>query len=587
MIAYFSMEVGVDPLVPTYAGGLGVLAGDLVRAAADLGLPFVAVTLLHRKGYFRQHLDPSGRQSEQPTDWPVEASLEPLTTRVTVTIDGRPVVVRVWQRRVQGIGGATVPVFYLDTDSDENTKEDRALTHFLYGGDAAYRLAQEAVLGIGGVRMLRALGYTHIRRFHLNEGHSALLIMELVAERLRSAHRTTATEDDVDAVRQMCVFTTHTPVAAAHDQFPPNLAEQVLGSTPMSQLMHRCCYGGALNLTYLALNFSRYVNGVAMRHGEVSRRMFAGYEIDAITNGVHAATWVSPPFAALFDRYIPTWRRDNFGLRYAVSIPRDEVWNAHLAAKLRLLELVNRSQAPPFEPSVLTLGFARRATAYKRADLIVSDLDRLRGVTAAAGRLQIVFAGKAHPRDEAGKRVIEQIFRARHALRGDLPIAYLEDYDMAQAAILTSGADVWLNTPQPPLEASGTSGMKAALNGVPSLSVLDGWWLEGHVEGITGWAIGGDGRRSLEQPVDSVADATALYDVLERVVLPVFYQRRSVFIDVMRHAIALNGAFFTAQRMLQEYVIKAYNLEPAMAAEPGSSPSPPVAATAAANRTGS
>jgi glycogen phosphorylase len=562
MIAYFSMEVGVDPLVPTYAGGLGVLAGDFVRAAADFGLPFVAVTLLHRKGYFRQHLDSSGRQSEQPTDWLVEASLEPLTARVTVTIDGRPVVVRVWQRRVQGIAGATVPVFYLDTDVDENTKEDRALSHFLYGGDAAYRLAQEAVLGIGGVRMLRALGYTHIRRFHLNEGHSALLIMELVAERLRSAHRTTATEDDVDAVRQMCVFTTHTPVAAAHDQFPPNLAEQLLGSTPMSQLMHRCCYGGALNLTYLALNFSRYVNGVAMRHGEVSRRMFAGYEIDAITNGVHAATWVSPPFAALFDRYIPTWRQDNFGLRYAVSIPRDEVWNAHLAAKLRLLELVNRSQAPPFEPSVLTLGFARRATAYKRADLIVSDLDRLRSVTAAAGRLQIVFAGKAHPRDEEGKRVIEHIFRARNALRGDIAIAYLEDYDMTQAAILTAGADVWLNTPQPPLEASGTSGMKAALNGVPSLSVLDGWWLEGHVEAITGWAIGGDGRRSLEQPVDSVTDATALYDVLERVVLPVFYQRRNVFIDVMRHAIALNGSFFTAQRMLQEYVIKAYNLEP-------------------------
>ena len=586
MIAYFSMEVGVDPLVPTYAGGLGVLAGDFVRAAADLGLPFVAVTLLHRKGYFRQHLDSSGRQSEQPTDWPVEASLEPLTTRVTVTIDGRPVVVRVWQRRVQGIAGATVPVFYLDTDVDENTKDDRALSHFLYGGDAAYRLAQEAVLGIGGVRMLRALGYTHIRRFHLNEGHSALLIMELVAERLRSAHRTTATEDDVDAVRQMCVFTTHTPVASAHDQFPPNLAEQVLGSTPMSQLMHRCCYGGALNLTYLALNFSRYVNGVAMRHGEVSRRMFAGYEIDAITNGVHAVTWVSAPFAVLFDRYVPTWRRDNFSLRYAVSIPRDDVWDAHVAAKLRLLELVNRSQAPPFEPSVLTLGFARRATAYKRADLIVSDLDRLRSVTAAAGRLQIVFAGKAHPRDEEGKRVIEHIFRARNALQGDIAIAYLEDYDMTQAAILTAGADVWLNTPQPPLEASGTSGMKAALNGVPSLSVLDGWWLEGHVEGITGWAIGADGRRSLEQPVDSVTDATALYDVLERVVLPVFYQRRNVFIDVMRHAIALNGSFFTAQRMLQEYVIKAYNLEPAMAAEPGSSPSPPVAATAAANRTG-
>jgi starch phosphorylase len=582
MIAYFSMEIAIDSSVPTYAGGLGVLAGDIVRAAADLALPFVAVTLLHRKGYFRQRLDMAGRQSEQPIDWRVEAFLEPTITRVTVTINGRPVVVRAWKRSVRGTSGAAVPVFFLDTDVDENTADDRALSYFLYGGDAAYRLAQEAVLGIGGVRMLRALGYPHIRRFHLNEGHSALLVMELVAERVGSAHRTTATEDDVEAVRQMCVFTTHTPVPAAHDQFPPALAERVLGSTPMTQLMHRCCYDGALNMAYLALNFSGYVNGVAMRHGEVSRRIYADYVIDAITNGVHAATWVSPSFAMLFDQYMPGWRRDNFSLRYAVSLPRHEVWDAHVAAKLRLVELVNRSHMPAFDPSVLTLGFARRATAYKRADLIVSDLDRLRAVTAKAGRVQIVFAGKAHPRDEEGKRVIEHIFQARSALRGDIAIAYLEDYDMAQAAILTSGSDVWLNTPQPPLEASGTSGMKAALNGVPSLSVLDGWWLEGHVEGITGWAIGSDGRRPLQQPGERAAYAAALYDALERTVLPTFYQRRDGFIEVMRHAIALNGSFFTAQRMLQEYVTKAYNLEPVGDADADRSGSAPLGTTASA-----
>jgi len=562
MIAYFSMEIGVDPLIPTYAGGLGVLGGDIVRAAADLGLPFVAVTLLHRKGYFRQRLDAAGRQREEPTEWNVAASLEPATPRVTVMINNRSVVVRAWQRLVRGADGAGVPVLFLDTDVEENTPDDRALSHHLYGGDAAYRLAQEAVLGIGGVRLLRALGYAQIRRFHLNEGHSALLTVELVAERLRAAHRTMATDEDVEAVRQMCVFTTHTPVPAAHDQFPPDLAERVLGPTPMSQLMHRCCYAGALNMTYLALNFSHYVNGVAMRHGEVSRRMFGGHEIDTITNGVHAATWVSPPFAALFDRHIPGWRRDNFSLRYAAGIPRHEVWEAHVAAKLRLIERVNRSQSPPFDPSFLTLGFARRASAYKRADLIVSDIERLRAVSAGAGHLQIVFAGKAHPHDEEGKRVIEQVFRAREALRNDIAIAYLEDYDMTQAGLLTAGSDVWLNTPQPPLEASGTSGMKAALNGVPSLSVLDGWWLEGHVEGVTGWAIGTDGRRSLEQPVDSAQDAEALYNTLEQAVLPLFYRRRDVFIDVMRNTIALNGSFFTAQRMLHEYAIKAYGLEP-------------------------
>jgi starch phosphorylase len=557
------MEIGVDPQIPTYAGGLGVLAGDIVRAAADLGLPFVAVTLLHRKGYFRQRLDAAGRQREEPTEWDVETTLSSLSSRVAVTISGRPVVVRAWQRSVGGVDGAAVRVLFLDTDVKENAPADRAITHFLYGDDAPYRLAQEAVLGIGGVRMLRALGYAQIHRFHMNEGHSALLVMELLSERLRSAQRATATDEDVQAVRRMCVFTTHTPVPAAHDQFPPALVERVLGVAPMSELMHRCCYGGAFNMTYLALNFSHYINGVAMRHGEVSRRMFGGHEIDAITNGVHAGTWVSPPFARLFDRHIPTWRRDNFSLRYAVSIPRDEVWEAHTEAKLRLLELVNRSQSPPLDPSVMTIGFGRRATAYKRADLIVSDLDRLRAVAAMAGRIQLVFSGKAHPRDEEGKRVIERLFQARDALRDTIAMAYLEEYDITQAGVLTAGSDVWLNTPQPPLEASGTSGMKAALNGVPSLSVLDGWWLEGHVEGVTGWAIGASRMRQVDQSVDAAADAAALYDTLEHTVLPLYYRRHDEFVDVMRYAIALNGSFFTAQRMLQEYMIKAYTFEQA------------------------
>jgi starch phosphorylase len=410
--------------------------------------------------------------------------------------------------------------------------------------------------------MLRALGYGNVHRFHMNEGHSALLVIELVSERLRASGRSTATQEDIDAVRRMCVFTTHTPVTAAHDQFPPELAERVLGTGPMTEMLHRCCYGGSLNMTYLALNFSHYVNGVAMRHGEVSRQMFGGYQVDAITNGVHAATWVSPSFAALFDRRIPGWRRDNFSLRYALGIPRPEIWDAHVSAKLRLIELVNRTHSAPFDPSVLTIGFARRAAAYKRADLLLTDPDRLRAVASMAGRLQVVFAGKAHPRDEAGKQVIERVFHARDVLHDQIPIAYLEDYDMAQGAIVTAGSDVWLNTPHPPLEASGTSGMKAALNGVPSLSVLDGWWLEGHIEGATGWAIGDDARRTTDQPIDmdTAAHATALYDTLERAVLPLFYGRRDGYVDVMRNAIALNGSFFTAQRMLGEYVLKAYDL---------------------------
>jgi starch phosphorylase len=569
MIAYFSMEIGVDPQVPTYAGGLGVLAGDTVRAAADLGLPFVAVTLLHRHGYFRQHLDASGQQYEEPTPWQVEHVLEPLTPHVTVPLNGRLVAVRAWLRMVVGINGASVPVIFLDTDFDANSPSDRTLSHVLYGGDAAYRLSQEAVLGIGGVRMLRALGYSDIHRFHLNEGHSALLVAEQVAERLRRVGRTTVTHEDVEAVRQLCVFTTHTPVSAAQDRFPPALVEQVLGPIPLSQLNHLCCYEGVFNMTHLALNFSHYINGVAMRHGEVSRRTFAGYTIDAITNGVHAATWVSPPFAALYDRLIPGWRRDNFSLRYAISIPRHDIWQAHVAAKQRLVDLVNGAQATRFDPDVLTVGFARRATAYKRADLIVSDLDRLRAVATLAGRVQLVFAGKAHPHDEEGKRVIVRVCQARDVLQPHIAIAYLADYDMTQAGVLTAGADVWLNTPQPPLEASGTSGMKAALNGVPSLSVLDGWWLEGHVEGITGWAIGSDGHSHEPSGVDSATHAAALYDRLERAVLPTFYEHREAFIDMMRYAIALNGGFFTAQRMIQEYLAKAYDLQAQPVPPPG------------------
>jgi starch phosphorylase len=298
---------------------------------------------------------------------------------------------------------------------------------------------------------------------------------------------------------------------------------------------------------------------VALRHGEVSRRMFGGHVIDAITNGVHAERWTSESFRNLFDRHIPGWRRDDFSLRYAVSIPRDEIWEAHVAEKMRLLEHVNRTQSPPLDPSVLTLGFARRASAYKRADLLVTDPERLRAITRRAGRLQVVYAGKAHPRDEDGKRVIERVFQARQALQNDVAIAYVENYDMGMAALVTAGADVWLNTPHPPLEASGTSGMKAALNGVPSLSVLDGWWIEGHVEGVTGWAIGGDRHGTAEQPAETAVHAGSLYDKLEGKILPLFYADRDGFVEVMRSTIALNGSFFTAQRMLQEYLIKAYS----------------------------
>ena len=551
------MEIGLDSAMPTYAGGLGILAGDTVRAAADLKVPLVAVTLLHRRGYFNQKLDAQGKQTEAPAEWKVEGFLTEQEERATLSIEGRSVSLRAWLFEVRGIDGFVVPVYFLDADLPENSEWDRNLTGSLYGGDDRYRLCQEAFLGIGGVRMLRALGYQQIERFHMNEGHSSLLTVELLRERASAENRTVIEQDDLEAIRNLCVFTTHTPVPAGHDRFPLSLVLRVLGLAPIRDMRAVLLYEGSLNMTYLALKLSRYVNGVAKKHGQVSRQMFGGYEIDSITNGVHVATWTSASFQEIFDRYVPGWRRDNFSLRYALSIPLTDVWEAHRQAKGELLALIRQETGIALAPDAFTLGFARRATPYKRPDLLFRELGRLRAVAATVGRIQIVYAGKAHPRDQGGKELIERIFNVRDALEKEIPLVYLPNYDMRLAKLITAGVDLWLNNPQPPLEASGTSGMKAALNGVPSLSVLDGWWIEGHIEGVTGWGIGEDSRYETGEG-DGEGDAAALYDKLEKTILPLFYKQRDGFISVMRGAIALNGSFFNTERMVQEYVLKAY-----------------------------
>jgi starch phosphorylase len=556
-IAYFSMEVAVDPAIPTYSGGLGILAGDTLRSAADLGVPLVGVTLLHRKGYLRQTLDSSGRQSEQPEAWDVRQTVTEMPARVAASVEGRTVYVRAWRYEVVGVGGAKVPVFFLDTDLPENAAADRTLTDCLYGGDERYRLSQEVVLGIAGVRMLRALGYRDVGRYHMNEGHAALLGLELLEVEAAAAGRSTITWADVEAVRSRCVFTTHTPVPAGHDKFPMELVRQVVGPRNFDFEWRGIVYvEGLFNLTYVALSLSQYVNGVAKRHAEVSRLMYGRHEIDAITNGVHAATWTSPPVRRLFDRHIPDWRSDNFSLRYAHSIPREEIWNAHAEAKDALLREVNARHAASMEAGVFTIGFARRATAYKRPDLLFHDLDRLRAIAAAAP-IQVVMAGKAHPRDAEGKQLIRRLFDSIERLRGQVKAIYLENYDMALARLITAGVDLWLNTPQPPLEASGTSGMKAAMNGVPSLSVLDGWWTEGHIEGVTGWAIDAAGSSASEAERRS-ADAANLYDKLQRLILPLYYHDRDRYAGIMAHCIGLNASFFNTHRMVQQYVLKAY-----------------------------
>ncbi len=583
LVAYFSMEIALQPEIPTYGGGLGVLAGDTIRAAADLRTPMVAVSLLHRKGYFQQKLDASGWQTEEPAVWPIANYLEEMQARVVVRIEGQSVQIRAWKYKVRGPDDFYVPVYLLDTDLPENGPWHRTLTDFLYGGDQAYRLCQEEVLGVGGVRMLRALGYEHCARFHMNEGHAGLLTVELLEEEVRKAGRKTIIAEDIETVRNKCSFTTHTPVTAGHDQFPMelvtrmlevpeairgmqdlfclDLAGRVMGKSEGAAASANGFYaGGTLNMTFLALNLSHYVNGVAKKHGEVSRLMFAGYAIDAITNGVHGATWTAPAFQALYDRYIPGWREDNYSLRYALSIPSHEIWGAHQQAKQALLDLVKQQTGVALNPEVLTIGFARRAATYKRADLVFRDLARLKAIVAHAGPLQFVFAGKAHPQDQPGKELIKRIYQAQAALQSVIPMAYLPNYDVAAAKVLTSGVDLWLNTPLPPLEASGTSGMKAALNGVPSLSILDGWWIEGCIEGRTGWAIGERSDATTPNEDRSASDALSLYEKLQHIVMPLFYSDRDRYVDVMRHVIALNGSFFNTQRMIQQYIAKAYFL---------------------------
>ncbi|MGD0907026.1 MAG: alpha-glucan family phosphorylase [Candidatus Acidiferrales bacterium] len=556
-IAYFSMEIALDPAMPTYGGGLGVLAGDMLRSAADLELPIVAVTLAHRKGYFRQHIDAEGNQTEEADPWTPETVLQPVQRKFTVQIEQRDVQVRAWRYNIHGLSGFIVPVYMLDTDLPENTEWDRTLTDTLYGGDQHYRICQEVLLGMGGVQLLRAVGLKNLSSYHMNEGHAAFLTLALLEETLKQRKYTVPVEADVEVVRRRCVFTTHTPVEAGHDRFGWDLVLQVLGEK-QTELLKQSGFASAsmLNMTDLAIHFSRYVNGVAMRHGEVSQHMFPHFPIHAITNGVHAATWASPPFHDLFDREIPEWRRDNAYMRYAVGIPLDEIRRAHCLAKTALFKEVQKRTGVLLDDGVLTIGFARRAATYKRADLLFRDIERLKAIAESAGPIQILYAGKAHPHDGGGKALIQRVIQAAAGLKDAIRILYLENYNMGLAKFITSGVDLWLNTPQRPQEASGTSGMKAALNGIPSLSVLDGWWVEGCVEGVTGWAIGYDSTISGDE---SAAESQSLYEKLEKQIIPMYYRAPESYAQIMRMCISLNASFFNTHRMLSQYKANAYS----------------------------
>ncbi len=565
-IAYFSMEIGLRVDLPTYSGGLGVLAGDTIKAAADHELAYVAVTLLYREGYFQQHLEENGQQIEQPVKWnPNDLLIELDQITVTVEIGTKQVALRPWLYIVAGCDGGQVPVFFLDSDLPENGPEERKLTAQLYGGDQRNRLSQEIILGIGGLRLLSALEIRNIVNFHLNEGHAALLTLELLKRYRRNIEETWDPNQvwNYERVRKQCVFTTHTPVPAGHDRFDYHLVEELLGDYIPIEVLQRFAGHDDLNLTTLALNLSRHTNAVSKCHRDVSALMFPGYNIKAVTNGVHSASWTNTEFQKLFDRYLPGWRRDNFLLRNAMLIPDQEIFGAHQSAKQRLLDYVDEKTSVKLDPKILTIGFARRATPYKRATLLFSDPERLRHITEHYGPLQLVLAGKAHPHDEPGKQLIRDIFSTRDQLKDLIKIVYLENYDMELGKLITGGVDLWLNTPTRPLEASGTSGMKAAHNGVPNFSILDGWWIEGWIENKTGWAIGPLPTGPQVDEASNQLDANDLYEKLEKDIIPTYYHKRPAWIEIMRQAISFNASFFNTYRMLMEYYMNIYSFDPA------------------------
>jgi len=551
-VAYFSMEIALENDVPTYSGGLGVLAGDTLRAAADIGVPMVAVTLVSRAGYFRQEIDPQGRQVEHADDWDPARYATRLLATVALEMEDRQVWVGGWLYVLSSLVDGGVPVLLLDTDLPVNDPRDRDITHYLYGGDEAYRIKQEAVLGVGGIAMLQALGF-NLMGYHMNEGHSAFLTLALLRRYAHSSEDLRPGESpyDLPRVRELCTFTTHTPVEAAHDTFDYALVQRIYGDLLDTGTVKLLAGEDKLNMTRLALNLSEYVNGVAKRHAEVSRKMYPGYAVHAVTNGVHASTWTSAPIAKIFDEYVLGWCHEPELLSRADRIPDEKLWAAHQAAKQALVEKVRELTGVVLNPDQPILGFARRMTAYKRADLLFTDLARLKAL-AREHPFQIVMAGKAHPKDDAGKQLIEALHVHMRDLAGDIPMAFLPDYDMALALLMVSGSDVWLNTPLRPLEASGTSGMKAAFNGVPQFSVLDGWWVEGCLEGVTGWAVGDD------SPTANGHDAMALYEKLEMVILPLWYDDRPGWISVMKGAISKNAAYFNSHRMMRRYATEAY-----------------------------
>jgi starch phosphorylase len=603
-IAYFSAEFALHQSLPIYAGGLGVLAGDHCKEASDLGVPLIGVGFMYPQGYFHQHLTADGWQQEsyEKLNWE-DAPIEPATTAdgspvlVPVPLGDRSVLVQVWRVRL-----GRAKLYLLDTDLEENAPWDRQLSARLYGGDREMRVQQEIVLGIGGVRALRALG-SHPAVYHLNEGHAGFVVLQRIREQI---DRGRTFDEALAEVRQTTVFTTHTPVPAGHDAFPFNLVEQHLAGAwgPLGE--HRARFlalgeydnggGSQFNMTALALRSSGSVNAVSQLHGEVTRAMWApiwpgiapeALPVAALTNGVHAPTWMSTDLGRLFEKYVGAdWVEHHDDAAFwdkVMDIPDEELWAVRSALRHHLFAFIRErarrlwsedragagrvlAAGPMLDDHVLTIGFARRFATYKRPALIFRDPERLARILTQPGRpVQLVFAGKAHPADDGGKHFLQSVYQKALDPAFAGRVAFVEDYDLHVAHFLVQGCDLWLNNPRKPLEASGTSGMKACMNGVPQLSIGDGWWAEGY-NGRNGWLIEGHAPASDEGATDA-ADAEALYHLLETDVVPAFYDRDDAgiprrWLRVVKEAIRSVTPAFSTRRMVKDYANRMYG--PAM-----------------------
>lgn len=549
-VAYFSMEIALETDIKTYSGGLGVLAGDILRSAAHLNLPVVGVTMLSRNGYFDQVINKDGAQEEKAAKKYNYSKLEKIKETVSMKLGEDTLEIAAWQYNLKRRDGGTSPIYLLDTKLKSNKKKYQNICDDLYGGDKDYRLLQEIVLGRGGYLILKKLGYK-FDKIHINEGHGSFVT---TAKYLDIKNKTE--QEKIRMVKNACVFTTHTPIRATMDIF--NLEDVLKYQADFPCHLKNLVENKKLNMTELGMYFSSYVNSVALSHQKVSTKMFPKFKIKNVTNGIDTYTWTSPKMADLFDKYVPKWRDSSANLKEVKKIPENEIWDVHQANKRALISLVKRKKKVELSEDVFTIGFARRFTAYKRPDFILRDMKRLLKIQAKSGKIQIIFAGKAHPHDDVGKKFVLEVNKIANKYKDKIKIIFMPAYDMDMAKVIIPGVDIWLNNPIPPNEASGTSGMKAVCNGVPQFSTFDGWWCEGYKKNKTGWLIGDKKVTKNNSDKDHLS---SLYKVLEEEIMPLYYKKPLAWKKLMRSTIYINAPFFSTERVVRDYAKSAYKIK--------------------------